>query len=213
MMRTPAVLPLRCPVCAGALRGLPQDVVFCCDQCGVYREVVQERFLERAAKAARPVLPRTGTLLRLPMWAFHVYSLWQWQDPRRASQAQRFPAIGWVYVTAFTLHNAFYFGDPGLIFTQKHVTLDAADPAPILGCARGLEEAKAFIEPHLLTIMDRRVDVTGVELATTIKEVVLWGIPYFDEGQSLYDGILGLEIPAVAVDEIGPLRAWNRGRG
>lgn len=211
-MRTPTVLPLRCPLCAGTLSGLAQDVVFRCDQCGAYQEVVQDRFLERAAKTARPVLSRPGTLLHLPMWAFRVDSLWQWQDPRRASQARHFPAINWVYVTAFTLHNAFYFGDPGLILTQKRVTLESADPAPILGCARGLEEAKAYIEPHLLTIMDRRLDVTGAELATTIGEVVLWGIPYFEEGQSLYDGILGLEIPAVAVDEIGRLRAWKRGR-
>jgi len=151
-------------------------------------------------------------MLRLPLWAFRVNTLWQWQDRRRASQAQRMAAIDWVYVTGFSLHNAFYFGDPGLIFTQKRVALEPAEPAPILGCARGLEEAKAYIDPHLLTIMDRRVDVTGLELATTIGEVVLWGIPYFDDGWSLYDGILGLEIPAVAVDEIGPLRAWMKGR-
>jgi hypothetical protein len=56
------------------------------------------------------------------------------------------------------------------------------------------------------------VDVTGLELACTIGEAVLWGIPYFDEGQALRDGILGLRIPAVAVDEIGPLRAWMKER-
>ena len=211
-MPTPTVLSLRCPGCGGMLHGLPQDVVFWCDGCGALHEVVQDTFLRRTASVARPVQPPVGSILHLPLWAFRVDVVWQWQDPKRAAQARQTAAIDWVYVTGFALHNAFYFGDPGVIFTQKHVALEPVEPAPILGCTRSLEEAKAYIEPHLLTIMDRRVDVTGLELACTIGEAVLWGIPYFDEGQALRDGILGLRIPAVAVDEIGSLRAWMKER-
>jgi len=54
--------------------------------------------------------------------------------------------------------------------------------------------------------------VTGLELACTIGEAVLWGIPYCDEGEALPDGILGLRIPAAAVDEIGSFRTWVKGR-
>lgn len=213
-MPTATVLSLRCPGCGGTLHGLPQDVVFWCEGCGALEEVVQDAFLQRTASVARAVQPPAGTILHLPLWAFRVDAVWQWQDPERAAQARRIAAADWVYVTAFALHNAFYFGDPGLIFTQRRVALEAAPAklAPILGCTRSLEEAKGYIEPHLLTIMDRRVDVTGLELACTIREAVLWGIPYFDEGEKLRDGILGLRIPAVAVDEIGSLRAWMKER-
>ena len=211
-MSTPTVLSLRCPGCGGRLQGLPQDVVFWCDGCGKLHEVVQGAFLGRVGSVARPVQPSAGSLFHLPVWAFRVEVVWQWQDPERAAMAQHIAAFDWVYVTGFALHNAFYFGDPGVIFTQKRVALEAAETAPVLGCTRSLEEARAYIEPHLLTIMDRRVDVTGLKITSTIGEAVLWGIPFFDQGESLRDGILGLRIPAAAVDEIGSFRAWLKGR-
>lgn len=216
-MSTATVLPLRCPGCGATLHGLPQDVVFWCEGCGALQEVVQDAFVQRTASVARAVQPPAGAVLHLPLWAFRVDVVWEWQEPARAAQARHIAATDWVYVTAFALHNAFYFGDPGVIFTQRRVALQPAESAraelaPILGCTRSLEEAKGYIEPHLLTIVDRRVDVTGLELACTIREAVLWGIPYFDEGEQLRDGILGLRIPAGAVDEIGSLRAWMTGR-
>jgi hypothetical protein len=44
-------------------------------------------------------------------------------------------------------------------------------------------------------------------MGCAIKDVLLWGIPYFDEGEVLRDGILGLKAPAAAVDEVGAIRA------
>jgi hypothetical protein len=117
----------------------------------------------------------------------------------------------WVYVTAFALHNAFYFGDPGLIYTQRQVVLEQGEKAPILGCSRSLEVAALFVEPHLLGIVDRRVDVTGVTLECQVGEAVLWGVPFADQGALLVDGILGLKIPTAAVVQIGALRRWAEG--
>ena len=132
-----------------------------------------------------------------------------WSRPdQEGPRATAWTAPEWVYVTAFALSNGFYFGDPGLIFTQKRVALSPGDPAPVIGGTRGLEEAKAFVEPHLLGILDRREDVTGVELSCVIDEAVLWAIPYSDDGITLSDGILGLKLPGAALDEIGALRAW-----
>ena len=111
-------------------------------------------------------------------------------------------------MTGFALSNGFYFGDPGLIFTQRRVELSPGDPAPLLGGTRSLEEAKIFVEPHLLSLLDRRADVTGVEMSWTIDEAVVWGIPYYDDGRTLTDGILGCKLPGAALDEIGALRAW-----
>jgi hypothetical protein len=74
-------------------------------------------------------------------------------------------------------------------------------------CTRSLDEAKTYVEPHILAIIDRRVDVTGMELSCAIGEAVLWGISFFDEGDVLRDGILGLKIPAAALDELGAIRA------
>ncbi len=212
-MGGPAVLALRCPRCAGPLPGLQQDVVFWCVACQVPHEVVGETFVERRGFIARAAAQANRPTLHLPVWAFRVNYASHWENPEREALARQVPRLEWVYVTGFELHNASYFGDPGQIFTQRMVHLEAGDPAPLVGCTRSLEEAKAYVEPHLLTIIDRRVDVTGLELSCAIGEALLWGVPFFDEGDTLRDGILGLKIPAAAVDELGAIRAHGRARG
>ncbi len=206
-MTPPTVLALRCPRCGGDLRGLQPDVIFWCSACQVPHEVVGERFVERQGAGARAALQSDRALLHLPVWAFRVQYATSWEDPEREALARQIPPVEWVYVTGFELHSASYFGDPGLIFTEKRIRLEAGSAASVIGCSRGLEEAKAYVEPHLLTIIDRRVDVTGLELGCAIGGAVLWGVPFFDEGDVLRDGILGWKIPAAAVDEVGAIRA------
>ena len=206
-MTAATVLALRCPRCGGVFRALQQDVVFWCNDCQVPHEVVGEAFVGRQGSIARAALQSDQPVLHLPLWAFRVQYETSWEDPERQALARLIPPVEWVYVTGFELHNASYFGDPGMIFTEKRVRLEPASPALVVGCTRSLEEAKAYVEPHLLTVIDRRVDVTGLEMSCAIGDVVLWGIPYFDEGEALRDGILGLKIPAAAVDEAGAIRA------
>jgi hypothetical protein len=181
--------------------------VFWCAACHAPHEVVDGAFIARRASIARPVVAAERSVLHLPLWAFRVEYACRWKDPARATLARQVPAVEWVYVTGFELHNASYFGDPGMIFTEKRIRLEPASPALVVGCARSLEQAKAYIEPHLLTVIDRRVDVTGLEMSCAIREVVLWGVPYVDEGETLRDGILGLRVPAAAVNEVGAIRA------
>lgn len=208
----PVVLPLRCPGCGGSLCGLPQDLVFWCRECAGLQELVGTAFVAREGATARAVRPGRGLLRHLPLWAFRVEAEWDWPEQVcESALVRQLAQPEWVYVTGFRLHNAFYLGDPGLIFTQRQVSLEAADPAPLLGCSRSLAAATAFVEPHLLSIVDRRVDVTGIVLATRIGQAVLWGIPVYDDGAVLSDGILGLEFPAAAVDQIGALRGWKDG--
>jgi hypothetical protein len=206
-MATPTVLQLRCPACGGMLHGTPQAVLFWCQDCRAVQEVVKGRFVARRLQVARPLTATESPHGHLPLWGFRVRADWSRQD-LGGPRAPAWTAPEWVYVTAFALSNGFYFGDPGLIFTQKRVTLSQGDPAPVIGGTRGLEEAKVFVEPHLLGILDRREDVTGVELSCVIDEAVLWAIPYSDDGITLSDGILGLKLPGAALDEIGALRAW-----
>jgi hypothetical protein len=206
-MAAATVLALKCPRCGGGLQGLQQDVIFWCGACQVPHEVVGEGFVERRGSVAQAVLPSDRPPLYLPLWAFRVQYATSWEDPEREALARQVPAVEWVYVTAFELHNASYFGDPGQIFTERRVHLEAGPAASLVGCTRSLEEAKAYVEPHLLTVIDRRVDVTGMELSCAIGEAVLWGIPFLDEGDVLRDGILGLKIPAAALDDLGAIRA------
>lgn len=210
------VLPLRCPRCGGDLAGTSHDVVFWCEGCAVPQEVVGAGFAERTGKLARPAVPGGDEHFSLPVWGLRVAYVYQWDDPEKEAQAKLLPTIEWVYVSGFAIHNAAYYGDPGLIFTERRVVLtprDAREPAAVVaGCTRSQEEAKAFVEPHLLTIIDRRVDVTGLELSATVSEAILWGVPYFDEGETLRDGILGLKLPAAAITELSEIRSCRRTR-
>ncbi len=206
-MIAPSVLALRCVRCGGMLLGLQQDVVFWCNACQGPFEVVGEAFVERRGAIARADLQSESPVLHLPVWAFKVRYATSWEDSEREAMARLVPPVEWVYVTGFELHNASYFGDPGQIFTERRIQLNTGSPAVLVGCMRSFEEAKAYVEPHIVRIIDRRVDVTGMELSCTIGEAMLWGVPYFDEGAVLRDGILGLKIPAAAVDELGAIRA------
>lgn len=211
-MNRPTVLQLRCEACGGALHGTPQALLFWCGDCGAISEIVDGRFVVRRALTATPAHRAEGRLGHLPLWGFRVRVAWEWRGADRP-RAGGWDAPEWVYVTAFSLSNAFYFGDPGLIFTQKRMVFAVSEPAPVIGGTRSLDEAKIFVEPHILSLLDRRVDVTGLTMSVVIDEAVLWAVPYYDDGAMLTDGILGCTLPGAALDEIGALRMWwERGR-
>jgi len=202
----PVVLSMVCSQCGAVLPGLHQDVVFRCPSCGRVQELVGDAFVERQGSIAAVATPGKGRLLHLPMWALRVRAVCVWEDPERERQARLIPPLEWAYVTAFSLHGPDYFGEPGRIFTERRVRLTPGASAPLLGCVCGLEEAKGFVESHVLGIIDRRVDVTGLEMTCIIDEARLWGVPYFDEGDHLQDGIIGLRLPTVAVNDLTALR-------
>ncbi len=207
----PIVLSLRCPRCGAALEGAQEDVLFWCGGCGLVHEVAGDRFVERPGRLAAGNLADGRNLLYLPLWAFRVSVTCHWKDAERRALARSIAPVERAYVTGFRLHNPAYFGDPGLIFTERRVILEQAPETPagivVAGCCRGLDEATAYVEPHMLTIIDRRVDVTDMQLDSSIGHPVLWGVPYIDGGDVLTDGILGLRLPATAVEAIEEIRA------
>ncbi|MFB3819378.1 MAG: hypothetical protein ACE147_17095 [Candidatus Methylomirabilales bacterium] len=206
-MSAPALVPLVCPRCGETLRGVQQDILFRCGGCGRFLEAAGEGYVERAGATARPSAAGLRPSLHLPMWAFRVQTKSTWADPEREAEASLIAPIPWVYVTGFSLHNPFYFGDPGLIFTERRVELTAGEPVPVFGGVRGLEAAAAFVHSHVLTILDRRVDVTGLDLACTIVEARVWAVPFLEKDDVVEDAILGLRLPAAALNDLTALTA------
>ncbi len=216
-MDQPTILPLRCPGCGDLLLGLQHDAVFWCRGCGTPQEVIGTELVGRRGSRARADAEPADRIVHLPIWALRVSYTLQCEDRQRAALMRQVPPIEWVYVTGFMLHNAWYFGDPGMVFTEKRVTLqppEAADkPQPAIGCTRGLEAARDYVEPHLLAIIDRRVDVAGLTLQWNVSDAVLWAVPFHDEGKMLRDAIVGWRFPAAAVTGIGSIRGHAGGGG
>jgi hypothetical protein len=211
MKASSVLLPLICPHCGGALPALQQDSVLFCSPCSRFLETVGQRFVPRPGAIAAALDASRRPALHLPLWEFEVTIDCAWPDPTRKAEASLIPPIDRVYVTAFSAHNPAYFGDLGVIFTEKRVQLRPAEAPPRLaGCVRGLEAAAAFVEPHVLTILDRRVDVTGLRLTCIMKEARIWGVPFFETGQTLEDGVTGFRLPPVAIDDLTALRALRR---
>ena len=212
-MAKPTLLPLRCPDCGGRLLGAEQDVVFWCATCAVPQEVVGERFVARQGSlAAAPGC--TGRQLYLPVWGFEVRTAVRWADSASAERVRGLPPLERVYVTGFSLAHAAYFGDPGLLFTQRGVRLEPEGGRGrwVAGCVRSWEDAQAYIEPHLLSILDRRADVTGATLEVKVVSGILWGVPFVDEGERVRDGILGLTYPAAALMDLEVIRGCGESR-
>jgi len=200
------VLALRCPQCGGEFGGTAQDVVFWCATCRAPFEVTGSTFQARKGALAQAMIASGGDPIHLPVWAFRVRTTLTWQDAAKAERARELPPIAWVYVTAFQVHNPSYFGDAGKLLTARQPDFRPADTGLPLGCARGMDDATRFVDAHLLGLIDRHVDVTGLTLRTAITETVLWGIPYFDEGAVVRDGIFGETIPAAVVEALPDIR-------
>ncbi len=200
------VLALNCPRCGGSFGGAGQDVVFWCAACRLPFEVEGGRFAPRRGAVAQATAASSGTLIHLPVWAFRVHSTMTWGDPSKTERGRALPAIPWVYVAGFRVHNASYFADAGQLFTARQPALTPADAGVVIGCSRGMADAALFVEAHLLAVIDRHVDVTGLSLEVEVAEAVLWGIPYFDEGTMVRDGIIEEAIPAAVIEALPDIR-------
>jgi len=204
------VLALTCPRCGGVFGGTGQDVVFWCASCRMPFEVEHGRFAPRRGVVAQATGGSSEAMIHLPVWAFRVRSAMAWADPGKAERAQALPPIPWVYVAGFRVHNASYFADAGQVFTGRQPALTPADGGVVMGCTRGMADAAVFVEAHLLAVIDRHVDVTGLTLQVEVAEAVLWGIPYVDEGTLMRDGIVGETLPAAVIEALPEIRMSRR---
>lgn len=208
------VIPLKCPDCGNRLLGLEQDKVYFCAPCRKGYEILEQGSPERPLLFAKPEIeyPRVPVIY-LPFYRFKVEFVAESQDERQMRAAEKYSDLDTIWVMGFNLIRATYFGDLGLIYTETRAqvreeqdTYGRTDQFRIAGCARTVEEAKIYTKLYLLLMIDKRKDITGMELSPLIHETSLWGIPFYDFVDKLVDGIKGRDIPVFALDDIEALR-------
>jgi len=204
------VTPLVCPNCSLALFGLRYDRVFICNRCAdglLVGEFGWERYpLKFAAAQVGP----DDRPLHLPMWRMEVAIKATAANSEQKVAIKKVGSQRVVWVTGFTLVRPSYYGDLGLLYTEKEINPPALERAPhrafLAGCANGPAEARRYAELFITLILDKRSDVTGLELEIEPTSIELWAIPFFDRGDKIMDALTGTELPAFAVDDLSDLR-------
>ena len=201
------LIPLRCPTCGDNMTGLSNDVIFRCLTCEDTFTLAGKGFKRYKLDIVKPELQRREPLLTLPFWKFEVdYDLVGdfGSTFKRLSSIEKLQAV---YVAAFFQRDIFYFGDLGLLYTQAGIAYETIDQRePLLGGSRSFEEASVYCRLFVLKTLDQKIDVTGVDVHLTIRSSQLLGVPFFDLGEKLIDGLLGVEVASVCLDDLNEMR-------
>ena len=212
-----SITPLKCTECGAELTGLDQDVIFFCHNCLRALEFDDKRFKPATVlQLPKPEGIGTTSLLWLPMWVFKVTAKAS-TPPGCANQVNRILAAHpWVWVMAFRGFRSSYFGDPGLLYTSRAIEPNLSPPEQgcmPLGCSIGESEAKEYIAPFLLSLVDRSVDVAAIEVFPDISESRLVSVPFIDEDDKIKDTIIDYKWPIIFIEDIVPLRAALKRNG
>ena len=206
------VTALVCPECGGALDGLRFDRVFFCPTCRTALEPGESGWQKHplvAAACSEGEPPR----LYLPLWRFRV-TVTAGNTSRRQEIACRIlDDFTVIWVSGFNMLRPSYYGDLGLIYTERKL-----EPAPaeqfaegrfIAGCSRGQADAARYTNLYATAILDKREDVTGMTIDVDIVNAALWAIPCTEIGDKVIDLISGTEIPVFALDDLEDLKRTN----
>jgi len=161
-----------------------------------------------AAGWLSPRVGAAGEPIGAPFWMVTGALRIRCPDARKEAAISRVRRLGPLFFPAFwTLRLSYYddltrryaLADPSLLSFQEPFEgplLDGVrDPAPLSEMAR----------LAWLAHVDRAADVTGVEASFEVERVAYAVVPFFQEGDRLVDGILGVAVPRVLMAQVD----WN----
>jgi hypothetical protein len=153
-------------------------------------------------------------VIHLPFWELAIEAQILAANKQQSRRSSLLNDLGIIWVAGFNMARVSYFGDLGLAYTEKGIALTPRGHVPagtvLAGCGRGYEEASRYPELFVSLILDKRTDVTGMELAVKIKKAALWAVPMLDCGDHVFDPVTGTKIPAFALDDLQALRVLHR---
>jgi len=209
-----SVIALKCPECSSRLCGFDKDRVFFCPSCRAGWEPGEAgRFEKIELSYARPMKPPEKFRLRfyLPFYLYRL-SAGCGQSPISARVAELLSRMDKVYVAGYRMTRESYFGEMALIYTEAGVILEDdknlgdSDRARIGAGTRARDETQPYLRYYPLLIIDKRQDVTDMELCFETAFDKIWAVPFFDLGDQIQEGILGRTFPAIALDTIADFR-------
>jgi len=209
------VVPLTCPDCGSGLIGLRYDKIFFCLNCkqGMLpseRPGGWERYPLRFALSELPEKQR----LYLPFWEIKIEGSGVPVNKQQEAALKRLDRLDTVWVMGASMVRPSYYGDLSVIYTEKGVVMQP-DPHPprtafLAGCVRTIEDVMTYVRLLVTLILDRKADVTGMELEIKTGDAALWAVPFYQRGDKIIDPFTGTEIPSFALDDLEDIKRISR---
>ncbi len=199
------VLPLVCPDCGQTLFGLRYDKVFMCMRCLQGLGPAEKGWSRYKLRFPEVEQAPSRTPLYMPMWRMKVDVDAVPANKFQEASLRILDDIKAVWVTGFSIIRPSYYADPGLAYTQQQIDPPPYDGIPsrafVAGCTRGTDEADRYANLFITLMLDKRADVTGMEIKVTPESYSLWAMPFSEDGNKVLDMFAGLEIPVFALDD------------
>jgi hypothetical protein len=205
------VRALVCPDCGNGLAGLRCDKIFFCNSCrqGLEPDEGDDWIRHPLSFAALEKTP-SAEIIYLPFWQIRIEADAVCVNKQQEVASRRLSELHSVWVTGFILNRVSYFGDLGLTYTEKGVSLAAAENFPpggiVAGCSRTVEDALKYTRLYVTLILDKRADVTGMDINIVTRDARLWAVPFADYKDKVMDLVTLSELPSFALDDLEDLR-------
>jgi hypothetical protein len=119
-----------------------------------------------------------------------------------------------VWVGAFAMSRTNLHGDPGLELTQKKALVESESKTPsleVVGATKSPGEATKYAQLFVTMMIDKRADVTGMEIEVKVSQAALWAMPHTVsmETEKLISMHSGFAFPLFAVTDLPEIRGAN----
>lgn len=192
---TPLLLPLTCRTCGRDLSGGGGALVYTCGECHEATHMADPDKSYRLLHV-RPGPSFTGQPICAPFWRLTGRVTLTVEDDPKRSAYQRLKPLGPLFFPAFWNPKAAYFDNLTVRFALNPEKIELENRSePLLD---GIRDPRVLPEMARLTwlaYLDRFSDVTGVELVFEPEDVAYCAVPFFQQGNFYFDGVLGVQLP------------------
>ena len=156
------------------------------------REPAEYPLVYAAARSAFP-----GRKVYVPFWLLEGEASWVCEDSRKARAYASARRLGALAIPAFWSPLAVYHDNLTLRYAMDPESLTFEDrDDPVLDGVRSPEILPELARLTWLAYLDRIADVTGLELQFRASSLKYAAVPFFEDGEKMLDGILGVSFPS-----------------
>ena len=146
----------------------------------------------------------------MPFWKLQVAVGTEEVSRQQHSVLVALGDIDTLWITGFSTQRPDLHGDLGLILSERRIAVRrAAAPPPgkrVVGLCRSPQEAIRYGDIFIMTMVDKRTDVTGMAFKLRVSNIELWALPFADRGNTVWSAIGDLTLPAVVISDLAEIR-------